>query len=141
MIKAVVAGVSVSLILQVSAARFMEVTYECCIGPGAATPIWYAAVSSPLGALVSLLPGFVAGWWAARRRALLAGFLAGLLGNAIYSAIFLTLWPAVAEGGILSVAEMILRLLILGTSWGLGSAAAGGTAELLRSNKTMEPTP
>lgn len=140
MMKAVVAGVSVSLILQVLAAKFMQVTYECCVSPGAATPIWYAAVSSPLGALVSLLPGFVAGWWA-RRRGLLAGFLAGLLGNAIYSAIFLTQWPAVAEGGILGVAEMILRLLILGTSWGLGSAAAGGTAELLRSNKTMEPTP
>jgi hypothetical protein len=139
MIKAVVAGVSVSLILQVSAAKFMEVAYECCVSPGTATPIWYAAVSSPLGALVSLLPGFVAGWWA-RRRALLAGFLAGLLGNTIYSAILLTQWPAVIEGGTLDVAEVILRILILATSWGLGSAAAAGTAQLLRSNKTIEPT-
>lgn len=139
MMKPVVAGVSASLILQVSAAKFMEVAYECCVSPEAAIPIWYAAVSSPLGAFVLLLPGFVAGWWASRG-AILAGLLAGLLGNAIYSAIFLTHWSAVIEGGALSIAEMILRLLILATSWGLGSAAAAGTAQLLRSNKIMEPT-
>lgn len=139
MMKALVAGVSASLILQVLAAKFMEVAYECCVSPGATTPLWYAAVSSPIGALISLLPGFVAGWLTPRR-AILAGFLVGLIGNTIYSATFLTQWPAVAEDGALGISEMIVRLLILGTSWGFGSAAAGGTAQLLRSNKTIEPT-
>ena len=61
-----------------------------------------------------------------------AGFITGLLGNAIYSAVFLTMWATVIEGGALIVVEMIVRLLFLATSWAFGNAAAGGTAQLLR---------
>ena len=35
--------------------------------------------------------------------------------------------------------EMIVRLLFLATSWALGSAAAGGTAQLLHSIKRLQP--
>ncbi|BBA31993.1 uncharacterized protein sS8_0023 [Methylocaldum marinum] len=96
-------------------------------------------MSSPIGALASLLPGFVAGWLA-RRNPILVGFLAGLLGNVIYSAIFLTQWQPVLEGGPLTVADVALRLVFLGVSWGLVSAAAAGTAQFLRSNKPIHAT-
>jgi uncharacterized membrane protein YeaQ/YmgE (transglycosylase-associated protein family) len=133
-LKAIVAGVSVCVILQVIAMNAAGYLYACCLEAQSAPPLWYAMLSSPLGAIVSLLPGFVAGWLYPRQ-GILVGFITGLIGNAIYSAIFLTMWSSVLEGGAASVAEMILRLLFLATSWGFGNAAAGGTAQLLRSNK------
>jgi hypothetical protein len=139
MMKAIVAGISATLILQVTAAKLNALAYECCIGDLSAPPLWLLALSSPLGALISLLPGFVAGWFAPRK-AILVGFLAGLLGNAIYSTIFLTDWESVTESGPLTCVEMVLRLLILATSWGLGAAAAAGTAQLLRSSKSAQPS-
>jgi hypothetical protein len=136
--KAVVAGVSVCLILQVLMMKAAGYIYECCVDAQSAPPLWYAMLSSPLGSLASLLPGFVAGWLHPRQ-GIAAGFITGLLGNAIYSAVFLTMWATVIEGGAFGVLEMTLRLLFLATSWAFGNAAAGGTAQLLRSNMRLQP--
>jgi hypothetical protein len=112
--------------------------YECCLDAEAAPPLWFAMLSSPLGAITSLLPGFIAGWLYPRQ-GIAAGFITGLIGNFIYSALFLTVWATVVEGGALSVAEAIVRLVFLASSWGFGNAAAGGTAQLLCSNKQLQP--
>jgi uncharacterized membrane protein YeaQ/YmgE (transglycosylase-associated protein family) len=139
MLRAIVAAVSVAVILQILMMRAAGYAFECCFDAQSAPPLWYAILSSPLGAIASLLPGFVAGWLYSRQ-GIAAGFIAGLVGNVIYSAVFLTMWATVIDAGALSVAEMIVRLVFLASPWAFGNAAAGGTAQLLRSNKTMEPT-
>ena len=139
MFRAIATGVSVCVILQVLMMKAAGYVYDCCIDAQSAPPMWYAMLSSPLAALAGLLPGFIAGWLHPRQ-GIAAGFITGLIGNAIYSAVFLTMWSTVIEGGVLSVGEMILRLLFLATSWGFGNAAAGGTAQLLRSNKPLVPS-
>lgn len=138
MLRAIVTGVSVCVILQVLMIKAAGYVYDCCVDPQSAPPMWYAMLSSPLGAIAGLLPGFIAGWLHPRR-GILAGFITGLVGNAIYSAVFLTMWVTVIEGGAWDVVEMVLRLLFLATSWAFGNAAAGGTAQLLRSNQQLQP--
>jgi uncharacterized membrane protein YeaQ/YmgE (transglycosylase-associated protein family) len=138
MLKAIVTGISISVILQVLVMKVAGYAYECCFDAQSAPPLWYAMLSSPLGTIASLLPGFIAGWLYPRR-GIAAGFVTGLVGNTIYSAVFLTMWGAVFESGALSFVEMIVRLLFLASSWALGNAAAGGTAQLLRSNKQFQP--
>jgi hypothetical protein len=135
---AIATGVVAFIALQVLAAKSAEYLFGCCFDPQSAPPLWHAMLSSPLGALAGLLPGFIAGWLYPRS-GIAVGFITGLLGNAIYSALFLTLWPTVIEGGFLLIVEMVLRLLFMASSWALGSAAAGGTAQLLRSNKPFQP--
>jgi hypothetical protein len=137
-LRAIVTGVSVCVILQVLMMKAAGYVYDCCVDARAAPPLWYAMLSSPLGAIAGLLPGFIAGWLHPRQ-GIAAGFITGLIGNAIYSAVFLTMWATVIEGGTLVVVEMILRLLFLATSWAFGNAAAGGTAQLLRSNMRLQP--
>lgn len=138
MVKAVATGVSIFLILQVLMMKAAGYVYECCVDAQSAPPLWYAMLSSPLGAIAGLLPGFIAGWLHPRQ-GIAAGFITGLVGNVAYSAVFLTMWATVIDAGALGVLEMILRLLFLATSWALGSAAAGGTAQLLRSNMRLQP--
>lgn len=138
MLKAIAAGVSVCVILQVLMMKSAGYVYDCCLDAQSAPLLWYAMLSSPLGAIAGLLPGFIAGWLHPRQ-GIAAGFMTGLVGNAIYSAVFLTMWAAVIEGGGVAFVEMILRLLFLATSWAFGNAAAGGTAQLLRSNKRLQP--
>ena len=131
MLRAIFIAVSISVILQVLMMKAAGFAYECCFDIQSGPPLWYALLSSPLGAMASLLPGFIAGWLHPRQ-GIAAGFITGLIGNAIYSAVFLTIWAAVIEAGPLSVAEMLVRLLFLASSWAFGNAAAGGTAQLVR---------
>jgi hypothetical protein len=99
--------------------------------------MWLTAISSPVQTVATLLPGFIAGWLA-RDRGILAAFLAGLFGNVLYSALFGTFWNSVLVDGVSGVVSTILWLFLMGISWGLYSAAAGGTAQLLRSNKVLQ---
>ena len=138
MLKAVVTGVSVCVILQILMMKAVGYVYDCCLEAQSAPPLWYAMLSSPLGAIAGLLPGFIAGWLHPRQ-GIAAGFMTGLVGNVIYSAVFLTMWATVIEGGGVAVVEIIFRLLFFATSWAFGNAAAGGTAQLLRSNKRLQP--
>jgi uncharacterized membrane protein YeaQ/YmgE (transglycosylase-associated protein family) len=129
---AIAAGVIAFIVLEFLSLRSAEYIYECCTDSNGDVPPWYAMASSPFRALVSLVPGFIAGWLAPRR-GILAGFLAGLIGYFIYSAIFFTYWSAVLEGGPSGVIEVLLQTVVSALSWGLSAAAAGGTAQLLRS--------
>lgn len=99
--------------------------------------VWLTVVSSPVQAIASLLPGFVAGWLAGKR-GILAGFLASLIGNIIYSGVFGTFWNSVLEDGGRGVSYIVLWLCFMATSWALYGAASGAAAQLLRSNKVLQ---
>lgn len=99
--------------------------------------LWLAAISSPVQTVATLLPGFIAGWLA-RDRGILAAFLAGVFGNVLYSALFGTFWKSVLVDGLPGVSSTILWLFLMAVSWGLYSAAAGGTAQFLRSSKMLQ---
>jgi hypothetical protein len=60
-LKAVVAGAGVCLILRVLMMKAAGYVYECCVDAQSTPPLWYAMLSSPLGAIAGLLPWFIAG--------------------------------------------------------------------------------
>ena len=140
MIKGILAGIVAALILQFLSASLAEYVAGCCLGPQAAAPIWFAVASAPLGAVVTLVPGFITGWLSPSR-GILAGFIAGLLGNAIYAATFHTMWSSVGDDGASAIGGMIIRLFVLASSWALFSAAAAGTAQFLRRDDVRQRDP
>src|SRR5215510_2501884 len=75
-LKSIVAGIAVSVILQVSAATVAELVYGCCTGPRGDTPLWYAVLSPLLHAIVGLAPGFLTAWLYARKGILLGSWSA-----------------------------------------------------------------
>lgn len=89
---------------------------------------WLTVLSSPIQTIASLLPGFVAGWLAGKR-GILAGFLATLLGNIVYSGAFGTFWDTVLEGGASGVFYTALWLCFSAISWALYGAASGAAAQ------------
>ncbi|WP_116811491.1 hypothetical protein [Steroidobacter cummioxidans] len=97
---------------------------------------WLTVVSTPILTIASLLPGFVAGWLAGKR-GMLAGFLASLLGNIVYSGVFGTFWSSVLEDGMSGVFHSALWLCFTAVSWGVYGAASGAAGQLLRSNKAL----
>jgi hypothetical protein len=99
--------------------------------------MWLTVMSSPVQTVATLLPGFIAGWLAGDR-GILAAFLAGLFGNVLYSALFGTFWNSVLVDGLSGLLSTIVWLFLMAISWGLYSAVAGGTAQLLRSNKVLQ---
>lgn len=98
---------------------------------------WLIVVSSPIQTIASLLPGFVAGCFAGKR-GILAGFLATLLGNIVYSGVFGTFWDSVLEGRASGAFYTALWLCFSAISWALYGAASGAAAQLLRSNKVLQ---
>lgn len=136
-ITAVVCGALIAVVSQYSQAAIFEHLATCCVNDPRPFPMWFTVMSTPLQALVALLPGFVAGWLG-RERGILTGFLAALVGNVAYSALFGTFWGSTLKGGITEVGIVSLWLLLTGLSWGLYGATAGGTAQLLRSNNAVE---
>jgi hypothetical protein len=138
MIKAILAGIAASVLLQMAEAEFAQFVYGCCLDPSGSIPNWYILISSPFQGIVTLVPGFIAGWLS-RSNGIVAGLLAGLFGNVVHSTVFQTMWISVLQDGASGVGEMLLRSFVLSSSWALIGAAAGGTAQLLRSNEFMRP--
>jgi hypothetical protein len=101
---------------------------------GVGENIRLVVASSSIQSILSLLPGLIAGWFAGRR-GILAGFLAALIGNIVYSAAFGTFWGAVVADGARSVLYTALWLCLMAVSWALTGAASGGAAQLLRTNR------
>jgi hypothetical protein len=133
MLKAVLLGAATAVALTYGSSALHE--HVATQGTGG---MWLTVVSSPIQALASLFPGFVAGWFAGRR-GILAGFLASLIGNIVYSGVFGTFWDSVLEDGASGVFYTALWLCFMATSWALYGAASGAAAQLLRSNKHQIP--
>jgi hypothetical protein len=128
-----------TVVLHYAEISLHEHVATCCLTPQGSVPVWLSILSSPIGALVALLPGFIAGW-AAQRRGILVGFLTGLLGSALYSAVFGTFWRSTIEQGLPEILTLASWLLLMSVASGLYGAAAGASAQLLRSNNALEQT-
>jgi hypothetical protein len=130
-VAAVIVGVALAVALRYGQGELNK--HLRVIGAAEGIPNWLVLVRPPLQALVVLLPGFVSGWLASRRE-LLCGFLTGLFGAALYSAMSGDFWRSAAAGGTSEVFFLMGWLLSNGVSGGLLAGAAAGTAQLLRSN-------
>lgn len=131
----ILAGIVAALLLQLGLASFAEYVAECCMNDHYAEPLLYAVLVAPIGGFAAIAPGFMAGWLTSSR-GILAGFIAGLFGSAIYAGAMHTMWATVIEDG--AVVEMLVRLLALGSGAAIVSAAAGGAAQFLRANKRLQ---
>ena len=132
MLKAILAGAVTAVALTYGSIAFHEQAAS-----SDAVSMWLTVVSSPVQAVATLLPGFVAGWLGGKR-GVLAGFLASLIGNIIYSGVFGTFWNSALEDGGRGVVYTLLWLCFMATSWALYGAASGAAAQLLRSNKVLQ---
>lgn len=132
MVKAILIGVATAVALSYGSVALHELAAD-----QGAESMWLTIISSPIHAIASLLPGFVAGWLAGKR-GILAGFLASLFGNIIYSAVFGTFWNSVLEDGARGVFYTVLWLCLMAISWALYGATSGAAAQLLRSNKALQ---
>jgi hypothetical protein len=116
------------------AGRLLE---QCCIAENRSA-VWVGIVMNAIFTVGLLVPGFVAGL-VSRSKGILVGFLSGLLGGIVYSLAFGFIGP-VHWVEALTSGTMLLSLLGTGFTMGISCAAAGGAAESLRSNKSLERT-
>jgi hypothetical protein len=110
---------------------------HCCISENRSA-VWVGFVMNAMYTTGLLIPGFIAGL-VSRSRGILVGFLSGLLGGVAYSLAFGFVGP-VHWVEALTSGTMLLSLLGTGVTMGISCAAAGGAAESLRSNKSLERT-
>jgi hypothetical protein len=104
--------------------------------PGLVT--FWTVLSTPASMLVTLFPGFITGWFS-RTKGILSGLIVGLAGSASYSALV---------GSAVQYFQVSSAQVVVSVSWflvmcvveGLYSAAAGGCAQLLRSNMSSKRT-
>jgi hypothetical protein len=101
----------------------------CCISQNRSA-VWVGIAMNLLFTIGILLPGFIAGL-VAKSRGVLVGFLSGLVGGIVYSTAFGLVSP-VDWGAALTSGTML--------TLSVSCAAAGGAAEALRSNKSLERT-
>jgi len=102
--------------------------------PGPVT--FWTVLSTPLGMLATLLPGFMAGWLS-RNHGIISGFLVGLVGSGAHS----VLAGSAAQYFQVNdsqVAVSVAWFLVMCVVQGMYSAAAGGSAQLLRSNSSFK---
>jgi hypothetical protein len=92
--------------------------------------------STFMSMLIELLPGFIAGWMS-RGRGLVSGFVVGLLGSGCYSVVAGTAANYFQSSGsqLIVMGSWFLAMCIVA---GFFSAAAGGSAQLMRSNNSFK---
>ena len=133
---AVGAGLSVGLNLGWDA--LLPIFLKCCGDPTGAFPLWFINVSNLVVVLITLLPGFI-GAWIAATQGLLVGFLIGFIGT-IAIIVRGSYWPETDWSDAMVIANTSVWLATHGIASGFTSAAAGATAELLRSNNRLQRT-
>jgi MFS family permease len=97
---------------------------------------FWTVLSTPLGMLATLLPGFMAGWFS-RNHGIISGFLVGLVGSGAHSVLAGSAAQYFQASGS-QLAVLVSWFFVMCLVQGLYSAAAGGTAQLLRSNNSFE---
>jgi MFS family permease len=127
---AITAGILFYVLLDYSAFALLQHFSQ----PGLVT--FWTVLSTPVGMLATLLPGFVAGWFS-RSHGIISGFLVGLVGSATHSLLAGSA-AQYFQANASQVAVLVAWLLVMCVVQGLYSAAAGGTAQLLRSNSSFE---
>ena len=134
---AIAIGVLVVAIAHYGVVHIGRAIEACCISQNRSA-VWVGIAMNLLFTVGILLPGFVAGL-VARSKGILVGFLSGLIGGTLYSAVFGLASP-VDWGAALTSGTMLLSLVGTGITLSVSCAAAGGAAEALRSNTSFERT-
>ena len=131
---ALAVGVALTVLLERGLSVLSAPLAAHCVA-GDAAPTWCTTSTALLSAIAALTPGFIAGILHPRK-AFLVGFLCSLVGSALYLAFYGNVWDSD-----LSVSNLIffnslvaVWLLIASLPQALFGAAAGGCAQLLRSN-------
>jgi len=135
---ALVAGVAAGWLANWALMNVMPVLTEGAIHGRTSAP-WVATVYSVAFVVSIMLPGFVAGLVAGRHGILIGAASAVIL--ALVAMIPEVLFIIKAPGGTLGDAlKMLLSAFIRYPGQIVASAVAGGCAELLRSNKSLQRT-
>jgi hypothetical protein len=138
-VSAITAGLALAILLRYLNDVVQAYSANCCSASGP-TPSLLVILGAPIGMLIALVPGFVTGW-IARARGISSGFAVGFVGSALYS-IFSgsahNYWSLSSLKETLVLATWFLLMCIVA---GVFSAAAGGAAQLVRSNNSFKPKP
>jgi ABC-type dipeptide/oligopeptide/nickel transport system permease subunit len=105
---------------------------HCCrsTGPDVA---YISSAMRVITAFLYVVPGFAAGF-IARSRGILVGFLTGVIGGTVDSALSTATLLHVSSWDELASISRVVSLLSGGVVWSISCAGAGGAGQLVRSN-------
>jgi hypothetical protein len=111
--------------------------YERCCQSEGPVAIYVSSGMKVLAEILYLLPGFLAGF-IARTHGIFTGFITGTLGGAGSSAFSASLLLGVSAWHESTISAAVVGIFGAGIVSGIACAAAGGAAELVRSNNRLE---
>ena len=131
---ALAVGVALTVLLKRGLSVLLPPLAAHCV-PSDAAPTWCTTSAALLSAIAALAPGFIAGILYPRK-AFLVGLLCSLVGGALYLAFYGNVWDSdLSPSNLIFFNSLIaVWLLIASLPQALFGAAAGGCAQLLRSN-------
>jgi uncharacterized membrane protein YeaQ/YmgE (transglycosylase-associated protein family) len=135
---ALLAGIIAVPLVQGAVTGGAHLIERCCIADNRSA-VWVGVAMTSLYSIGMLVPGFVAGF-IAKTRGILFGFLAGLLGGIAHSLARSVFPDATTLLEVLSSPSFLISIVGTGLTLCIPCAAGGATAELLRSNKSLERT-
>ena len=132
-ILAILVGVLTYLLITHGISELSSYLDKHYLSIGESGPSWSGITLDIAQKLNFLVPGFITGWIVGRN-GLLLGFITGFIGGTVY------LLSLIFTHDISITLQTLIMFLGGGISEGLPNSAAGGAAELLRSNKSLQPT-
>ena len=114
--------VAVGVVLAVAARSFLNLvsSYATPSGSVTDTPLWYMLSVEALQSIVAVVPGLLVGYLAPSRGAAL-GFVVGLVGSIVSSAIYSVNWESASGTDLGDLSGLLLQL----AAFGLGPAILG----------------
>ena len=135
---ALLAGIVAVALVQSGVSALALLIQQCCIADNRSA-VWVGHAMTTLYTTGMIIPGFVAGF-IAKTRGILVGLVAGLLGGIAYSIARSSIPEGTGFLDIVSSGSVLMSFVGLGLTLCIPCAAGGGTAELLRSNTSLERT-
>jgi hypothetical protein len=134
---AVLAGLIAMIMAQFCGVELHHFVYGRCCQSESLAAVYVSSGMKVLAEILNLIPGFVAGF-IARTRGIVTGFITGLLGGAVYSIFAATLLLGTSAWHGFTTSAAVVSILSVGVVSGIACAAAGGAAELVRSNLRLK---
>ena len=138
-LSAITAGLVLAILLRYLNDALQEYSANCCNASGPTPPL-FVILAAPIGMLIALLPGFVSGW-ITRDRGIVSGFAVGFFGSALYSIFSGSAHNYLSLSNFKEFLVLATWFLLMCIVAGVFSAAAGGAAQLVRSNNSFKPKP
>jgi fructose-specific phosphotransferase system IIC component len=132
---AIISGIAAAFALRYINHALLVPAESCCGPPNGI--MWPVLLSSPIGALITLLPAALAGW-ISHNRGLLCGFIVGALTSALFMTLYGSFW---STSGTDPLTVRVLEFSLDCFAGGIFGFAAGGAAQLVRSNNSFKPNP